>query len=153
MSEEADQPTLAPSDDDAMFKLLDEPFVFTQRAALTVDAFGKELRERKVAWPEHGQLEAFHRAGLLVPIYSIRYDPQLGKARAKAEGRKISRDDMRGLLDFTNTYGYGLINEREVGDLGSPIADGYEPLAAAASQLCWPSLSDATVRSSRGRIE
>lgn len=110
-----------------MLKVLDEPFAFSQRAALTVDAFGKELRERKVAWPEQGQLEAFHRAGLLVPIYSIRYDPRLIRSRARADGQRLSRDEIRHVLDFTNTYGYGLIGEREIGDLGSPAVDGYEP--------------------------
>lgn len=105
--------------------LLDEPFVFTQRPALTVSNFGSELRQRKVAWPEDGQLEAFHRAGLLVPIYAIRYDPRLVRARTKAVGRHLSRDDIRGLLDFTNTYGEGLIGERDVGDLAIPGTEGY----------------------------
>lgn len=107
--------------------LLDEPFVFTQRPALTVSDFGKELRERKVAWPDEGQLEAFHRAGLLVPMYSIRYDAHLVRERAAAQGRKLSHDDIRGLLDFTNTFGHGLIDEREVGDLMVPASEGYTP--------------------------
>lgn len=114
--------------DEVMLAVLDEPFVFTQRPALTVDAFGKELRERKiVSWPEAGQFEAFHRAGLLVPIYSIRYDARLMRERAAAEGRQLSRDDIRALLDFTNTFGYGLIGEREVGDLIAPASEGYMP--------------------------
>lgn len=110
-----------------MLGVLDEPFVFTQRQALTVDALTKELRERDVAWPDRGQLEAFHRAGLLIPVYSITYSPALIRTRGKAEGRRFSRDDIRGSLDRTNTDGYGLINEREIGDLRVPAADGYVP--------------------------
>ena len=118
----------APNSEEPMLAVLDEPFVFTQRPALTVDAFGKELRERNiVSWPEPGQLEAFHRAGLLVPMYSIRYDARLVRKRAAVEGQPLSRDDIRGFLDFTNTYGYGLIGEREVGDLLVPASEGYKP--------------------------
>jgi hypothetical protein len=108
-------------------RILDEPFVFTQRPALTVEAFGKELRERNIiTWPEPGQVEAFHRAGLLVPIYSIRCDPRLVQSRALAEGRKLSREDIRALIDYTRTYGYQLLGERTIGDLTSPAEEGYD---------------------------
>lgn len=52
------------------------PFVFTQRPVLTVHQFIEELHKRTPHWPDEGQLEAFHRAGLLVPIYAIRADPR-----------------------------------------------------------------------------
>ena len=115
------------TDAGGMLGVLDEPFVFTQRVALTVSDFGKELRERKVAWPDPGQLEAFHRAGLLVPIYAIRCDPRLVKERAKVAGRPLSRDDIRGLLDYTTTFGQGLIEELQIGDLTTPATEGYVP--------------------------
>ncbi len=128
MTEQPGTTTMATDvDRESMLTILDEPFVFTQRAALPVHNFGEELRKRKVAWPDEGQLEAFHCAGLLVPVYAISYSPALIRSRAKAEGRSLSRNDIRGLLDFVNTYGYGLIEERGVGDLRSPTADGYVP--------------------------
>lgn len=100
--------------------LLDEPFVFTQRPALTVSDFGKELRERKVAWPDEGQLEAFHRAGLLVPMYSIRYDAHLVRERAAAQGRKLSHDDIRGLLDYLRRH-------HEITKITGPVISGQRP--------------------------
>lgn len=111
----------------SMLSLLDEPFTFTQHRALTVERFGDELRCRKIIWPEPGQLAAFHRLDLLVPIYSIVYDPAVVRARARADGRRFSRDDIRAILDYTSTYGQELVAERQVGDLLDPAEVGYTP--------------------------
>lgn len=110
-----------------MLSALDEPFVFTQRQALTVDGLITELRKRKVGWADRGQIEALHREGLFVPIYSIAYDPANVRTRAAAVGRQMSKDDVRAILEYTTTEGFGLIEERAVGDLRSPSADGYTP--------------------------
>lgn len=110
-----------------MLDVLDEPFVFTQRQALTVDGLIRELRKRKVGWADQGQIEAFHREGLLVPIYSVAYDPADVRSRAAADGRSLSKDDVRGFLDYITTDGFGLIEQRQLGDLRSPAADGYTP--------------------------
>lgn len=108
-------------------RLLDEPFVFTQRPVLAVPQFIEELHKRTPRWPDEGQLEAFHRAGLLVPIYAVRADPRDLRSRAKAEGRTISREEIQGMLEYTSTRGFELVEEREIGDLSSPVADGYDP--------------------------
>lgn len=115
-----------PAAEDSL-RLLDEPFVFTQRPVLTVHQFIDELHKRTPHWPDEGQLEAFHRADLLVPIYAIRADPKDLRFRANAQARTISREEIQGMLEYTSTRGFELVEEREIGDLSSPVADGYEP--------------------------
>ena len=106
--------------------MLDEPFVFTQRPALTVRAFCDELKKRKIdLFPNANDLEAFHRTGLVVPIYSIEYNPRAIRSRANLDGRHITQAQVRRALDATSTYGHELIGEREIGDLRLPAADGY----------------------------
>ncbi len=96
-----------------MVGVLDEPFVFTQRPALTVETLRRELRERRVGgWPDSSQLEAFHRAGLLVPIYSIVCDAKLIRDRARAEGRQLTPHDIRGAVDHRRYQRLQLIEER-----------------------------------------
>jgi hypothetical protein len=118
-------------DDQSMLHVLDEPFVFTQRPALTVRAFCDELKKRRIdMFPRANELEAFHRAGLVVPIYEIVADPRAMRARARARGRKVTQQQIRAGLDATSTYGHELIEERNVGDLRLPAADGYVPWRA-----------------------
>lgn len=124
----AREPTRKSGDDDQepLRRVLDEPFVFTQRPALTVRAFCDELKRRKIdLFPNANELEAFHRAGLVVPIYSIEYNPRAIRSRANLDGRHITQAEVRRALDATSTYGHDLIGEREIGDLRLPAADGY----------------------------
>lgn len=130
MSKPAREPTRKKGDDDQqpLLRVLDEPFVFTQRPALTVRTFCDELKKRKIdMFPNANELEAFHRAGLVVPIYAIEYSPRVIRSRGQAEGRSLTKEHIRRALDATSTYGHDLVEERDIGDLRLPAANAYVP--------------------------
>ena len=131
VSKPAREPTRRSGDDDQMplRQVLDEPFVFTQRPALTVRAFCDELKKRRIdLFPNANELEAFHRAGLVIPIYSIEYNPRAIRSRANLDGRHITQAEVRRALDATSTYGSVL-------GLLVAFVIGFVPLATAALSI------------------
>ena len=87
--------------------LLTWPYVFSQRHLLNTQDFISEA-ERRGCRLDLGQLEAFHRAGLLVPLY------QISQSRAPFA-----------MVDVTGNR--ELIRLRDSGELSDPRQTGYSP--------------------------
>ncbi len=88
-------------------ELIDIPYAFAQRDLLSASEFADEAKKRGVDL-DLGQLEAFHRAGILIPLYASR--------------------GVRPPWKSSDASGHGSYRElRDAGDLVDPRKEGFRP--------------------------
>ncbi|MEA2581100.1 MAG: hypothetical protein QOE83_1992 [Actinomycetota bacterium] len=100
-------------------EILSLPLPFLHKRLLTTQDFISESRKRDVTF-DYPQLEAFHQAGVLLPLYRLRRDVRAIKAQAQKE----SRSALDGLI-YTPTVGNDLLWYYEHGWVLDPRAEPY----------------------------
>jgi hypothetical protein len=109
--------------------LFDLPLSFSQRPALTPEQFSRATKNRGRELRVE-QLEALHRAGVLMPFYRIDYDARTLVTRASGAGQPIDAGHVETALGYSSTSGFELAAERAVGDLHDPADEAPVPWRA-----------------------
>lgn len=100
---------------------LDLDLVFSQQPPLTVREFRDACEHRGLDLSlGHGELEALHRGGALVPLYRLAKDVRAARAHARRQGIPVTQ-----FLGRMSTRGDDLRVERDAGRLHDPRAESY----------------------------
>ncbi len=120
--------------------LLTLPYPFSQAALLTADQFTKESGVRGVPLID-GQLEAFHRAGILVPLFRVSLIPGHAAAPVDAAGSRTAEV-------VRSTIVSELFRAAADGRVVDPATEPYRRWPTKRHRSLWPSATSGFLWSS-----
>jgi hypothetical protein len=112
--------------------LLQLDFVFSQRLPFTPDQFVEECKRRGLHLQFSEQLEAFHKAGVLIPLYRFAKNltPGLRDWRREARRQGVPVDTLLLALRDDAVFRHHLRGIAEIGRPEDPRAEPYRSWAA-----------------------